>query len=149
MRRMPHPVGPASFHLGRLDTRLNAIPCVIERPLRVCDRARVFLTRRAFDGIPIANAPMRVARGSPHCDRGRVTHKLGRECVIGKSAAPARCRSRLLLHPTATALSRANSSASRSSSATASPDSPSTDDATRTPNSSPQAAQAPRLGSSS
>lgn len=149
MRRLPHPVGPASFHLRRLDARLSGIACVIKRPLRVRDRARVFLTRRAFNGIPVTNAPMRVARGSPDFKRVRVTHELGWERIIGQSAAPALCRSRLLLHPTETASSRANSSTSGSSSAAASADSLSADAAMRTPNSSPQSMHAPRLGSSS
>lgn len=147
MRRMPHPVGPAAFHLCGLDARLSGIIWMIERPLRVCDRARVFPTHRAFDGIAVASAPVHVACGSPDCKRIRVTHELGRERVIERSAAPARRRSRLPPHPTATTSSRATSSTSGSSSA-APPDA-SADVATRTPNSSPQSTQAPRLGSSS
>jgi hypothetical protein len=94
MRRMPQPVGPAPFHLRRLDARLSGIAWMVERPLRVCDRSGVFLTHCAFDGIAAAHAPVRVARGSPDCKRVRVTHELGRERVVGRIAAPAHCRSR-------------------------------------------------------
>jgi len=148
MRRLPRPVESLTRLCG--DVTLCRSGRMIERPFCFRDRGSVVTTNRAPGGVAIANGTMGIARGTPNGKHVRVAHEPGRKRIVGKNAAPACNRGRLLLHPTSTISRSAAASMIGSSSdqtSVPSPYAPAREP--RSPNSSPHSRQEPRVGSSS
>jgi len=56
----------------------------------------------AFNRVAIAHRSVRIACGTPNCERIRAAHEVRRKVLVEKRAAPAMYRDRLLLHAAAT-----------------------------------------------
>ncbi len=91
----------------------------------------------AFNRVAIAHRSVRIACGTPNCERIRAAHEVRRKVLVEKRAAPAMYRDRLLLHAAATDSAGTPSSTDSSAVSSAFAGEP------RSPNSSPQSTHAP------